>query len=75
MCGHIVESLPLDIREWTCPECETHHDRDHNAAKNIECAGGHPVHAQGENVRRTRPSGLSRKSRGTVNQSEPPLLV
>ncbi|WP_257281913.1 transposase, partial [Endozoicomonas sp. ISHI1] len=38
-CGFVHESLPLSIREWECPECETHHDRDINAAINIKTAG------------------------------------
>ncbi|MDP8964981.1 MAG: transposase [Cyanobacteriota bacterium] len=38
-CGHIVEKLPLNIREWDCPKCNTHHDRDENAAKNHLAAG------------------------------------
>ncbi|NEO55141.1 MAG: IS200/IS605 family element transposase accessory protein TnpB, partial [Okeania sp. SIO3B5] len=31
-CGHVVEKLPLNIREWDCPECAAHHDRDINAS-------------------------------------------
>ena len=38
-CGHIVEKLPLNIREWECLKCGTNHDRDINAAKNILAAG------------------------------------
>ncbi|NBG88375.1 IS200/IS605 family element RNA-guided endonuclease TnpB [Isachenkonia alkalipeptolytica] len=34
-CGHKDGKKPLNIREWTCPICEAHHDRDINASKNI----------------------------------------
>jgi putative transposase len=50
VCGHLVESLPLEMREWMCPHCSTQHDRDINAAKNI-WAVGHTVLAYGETVR------------------------
>ena len=49
-CGHIVDKLPLEIREWDCPSCETHHDRDLNAANNI-LAAGLAVKVCGANVR------------------------
>jgi putative transposase len=49
-CGHVIEKLPLNIREWACPECGTMHDRDVNAAKNI-LAAGLAVSVCGANVR------------------------
>lgn len=35
VCGHKNQSLTLSDRNWICPECNTHLDRDHNAAINI----------------------------------------
>ena len=34
-CGCIREKMPLNVREWTCPDCGAHHDRDINAATNL----------------------------------------
>ena len=48
-CGHTVKALPLNIREWACPECGSVHDRDVNAACNV-LAAGLAVLARGENV-------------------------
>lgn len=35
VCGEVHAGLTLADRTWTCQGCQTQHDRDHNAAKNI----------------------------------------
>lgn len=39
VCGYKNDSLTLKNRVWTCPECNTQHDRDTNAAINIKQFG------------------------------------
>ena len=57
-CGCINEHILLKHRIWTCSECNTVHDRDINAAKNIKDGGivqlkaaGLSVYAHGGDVR------------------------
>ncbi len=39
VCGHLMASMPLNVRTWDCPGCETKHDRDVNASVNIRAVG------------------------------------
>ncbi len=38
-CHYKIDKLPLEVRSWTCKACNTHHDRDENAAINIRAEG------------------------------------
>ena len=42
-CGYHNKDLTLSDRQWICPECGSHHDRDVNAAINILRAACDPV--------------------------------
>ncbi len=48
-CGYTMPKMPLNVRQWTCPECGSIHDRDVNAARNV-LAAGLAVSARGEAV-------------------------
>ncbi|KAM3100639.1 RNA-guided endonuclease InsQ/TnpB family protein [Phormidesmis sp. 146-12] len=56
VCLNQVGSLSLDVRSWTCSNCQTKHDRDVNAAINIRDEGlrvlalGTSATANGRNV-------------------------
>jgi putative transposase len=49
-CYYQVDKMPLEVRSWTCPHCDTHHDRDGNAATNIRLEGIRILQADGTAV-------------------------
>jgi putative transposase len=70
-CGTLADSMPLNVRAWTC-RCGAVHDRDVNAAKNL-LAAGLAVSACGAGVRPQRES--SRTGRSAVKQETPRATV
>ena len=72
-CGHIVDMLPLHLREWDCPKCDSHHDRDVNAAKNI-LAAGLAVSVCGANIRPDRDTSKGQLRNTSNGKKQKPKL-
>ena len=71
--------MPLEVRHWTCPNCNSELDRDENAAKNIRDEGlrilavGHIVSASGERVRPSK--GTAFVGHCSVKEEESPTIA
>lgn len=81
-CGHKMDSMSLSVREWTCPQCGEHHDRDINAAINIKNEGLKildnieqelPEFKPEENPPMDDKSVMTLKSSGSLRQEGPTL--
>src|SRR5439155_5013750 len=64
-CGPKDGPKPLYVRAWTCAGCGATHDRDVNAARNIEKAAGLAASACGAQVR-PGPVPAQRREAGTL---------
>jgi putative transposase len=60
-CGHLRSELSLSVREWDCPKCNTHHDRDKNAANNIKAAGLYLLKTMGSDAPKVTPTRNERR--------------
>ena len=79
-CRTQVGKMDLSVREWTCPNCQSHHDRDGAASRNIRAEGiriiqseGTPDSASGGSVRPCR--GRKTKALAAPSEARNPILL
>lgn len=81
VCGFVVEGgISPNIRRWQCPQCQTEHHRDENAAQNglvrtlekigLPCSGHTPVVITARWIWRVTPSGVVTFRDGETDSSE-----
>ena len=71
-CGFVIDKLPLDLRSWDCPSCNTRDiDRDINAAENI-LAAGLAVTVCGSDIRPDRHSSKGQLSKTRKGRKQKP---
>ena len=68
VCEAINESLGMKERHWTCTTCGTHHDRDYNAAVNLEREGRRILAGETPTTRRSRGSHARGEVKGTTGK-------
>ena len=66
-CGYINQNLKLDMREWTCPSCNSKLDRDLNASINILNEGYKQILSGTDDYRRG--DNISPASVGTIGET------
>jgi len=64
VCGHLLAELPLCVREWDCPSCNTHHDRDVNASSNILAVGKYEIKTTLSDAGKVTPTRYERRLSG-----------
>jgi putative transposase len=70
-CDNVKDSLSLEERQWTCSKCNTTHDRDVNASKNIlrrALAIQSTGTVDNRNGAKVRPKVVSKATRGTGDE-------
>jgi len=67
-CHFIKQDLTLKDREWDCPECKTHHDRDVNAAKMILLQGKKINETTTVGTTESKARRLRNKTEGTISR-------